>query len=93
MTGLIAKEAVVSSMGVLLGVGTEGLSAALSGLFTAASAVSFLVFTLLYTPCVAALSAIRRELGSGVKTAGVVIMQCGVAWLVAYVVYQLALIL
>ncbi|HPS75070.1 MAG TPA: ferrous iron transport protein B [Oscillospiraceae bacterium] len=93
VTGLIAKEAVVSSMGVLLGVGTEGLSAALSGLFTTASAVSFLVFTLLYTPCVAALSAIRRELGSGVKTAGVVIMQCGVAWLVAYVVYQLALIL
>lgn len=93
VTGLMAKEAVVSTMGVLLGVGTESLSAALSGLFTSASAVSFLVFTLLYTPCVAALSAIRRELGSGVKTVGVVLMQCGVAWLVAYVVYEIAMLL
>lgn len=93
VTGLMAKEAVVSTMGVLLGVGTESLSAALSGLFTSASAVSFLVFTLLYTPCVAALSAIRRELGSGVKTVGVVLMQCGVAWLVAYAVYEIATLL
>lgn len=92
VTGLIAKEAVVSTMGVLLGVGTEGLSAALSGLFTTASAVSFLAFTLLYTPCVAALSAIRRELGSGIKTVGVVLMQCSVAWLAAYAVYQIALL-
>lgn len=90
VTGLMAKEAVVSSMGVLLGVGTEGLPAALSGLFTAASAAGFLVFTLLYTPCVAALSAIRRELGSGVKTIGVVIMQCSVAWLAGYIVYRIA---
>jgi ferrous iron transport protein B len=92
VTGLMAKEAVVSTMGVLLGVGTESLGAALSGMFTTASALSFLTFTLLYTPCVAALSAIKRELGSGIKTVGVVIMQCSVAWLAGYVVYQLALL-
>lgn len=92
VTGLMAKEAVVSTMGVLLGVGTENLGAALSGLFTTVSAVSFLVFTLLYTPCVAALSAIRRELGSTAKTAGVVLMQCTVAWLAAYAVYHIALL-
>ena len=92
VTGLMAKEAVVSTMGVLLDVGTESLGAALSGMFTTASALSFLTFTLLYTPCVAALSAIKRELGSGIKTVGVVIMQCSVAWLAGYVVYQLALL-
>ena len=82
----------MSTMGVLLDVGTESLGAALSGMFTTASALSFLTFTLLYTPCVAALSAIKRELGSGIKTVGVVIMQCSVAWLAGYVVYQLALL-
>ena len=64
------------------------LSETLGQIFTPASAVSFLVFTLLYTPCVAAVATIRRELGSTVKTVGVVCMQCGVAWLAAFVVYQ-----
>lgn len=90
VTGLMAKEAVISSMGVLLNVGTDGLAAAISGLFTYPSALSFLTFCLLYTPCVAAMGAMKRELGSGLKAAGVVISQCCVAWLTAYVVYILA---
>ena len=64
------------------------LGGALGSVFTPLTAVSFLVFTLLYTPCVAAVAAIRRELGSLLKTVGVVILQCGVAWCAAYIVYS-----
>jgi ferrous iron transport protein B len=53
------------------------------------SAVSFLLFTLLYTPCVAAVATIKRELGSRPATVGVVVMQCAVAWLIACLVYQI----
>ncbi len=87
--GFTAKEAVVSSLGVLTGTSMANLSGTLGSLFSTASAVSFLVFTLLYTPCVAAVAAIKRELGSALKTFGVVCMQCGVAWVIAYLVYQL----
>ena len=73
VTGITAKEAVVS--------------AALGTLFTVRSAVSFLVFTLLYTPCVAAIAAIKQEMHSTLKTIGIVIMQCGVAWITAWLVY------
>lgn len=89
VTGLMAKEAVISTLGVLMGVGANLGSAALGSLFTLPSAVSFLVFCLLYTPCVAALAALRRELGSGVKTVLVMISQCCVAWLAAFCVYML----
>lgn len=89
VTGLMAKEAVISTLGVLMGVGANLCSAALGTLFTLRSAVSFLVFCLLYTPCVAALAALRRELGSGVKTILVMISQCCVAWLAAFCVYML----
>lgn len=81
VSGFIAKESVVSTLEVLLG------STAITSLFTTRSAVSFLVFTLLYTPCAAAVATIRRELSSGVKTIGVVLMQCSVAWLAAYIAY------
>ncbi|MDY2770025.1 MAG: ferrous iron transport protein B [Eubacteriales bacterium] len=84
ISGFVAKESVVSTLEVLLG------SASISSLFTMKTAVSFLVFTLLYTPCVAAVATIRRELNSTVKTAGVVLMQCSVAWVVAFVVYTIA---
>ena len=57
---------------------------------TTQSAIAFLAFALLYTPCVAAISAMRKELGSGLKTAGVVIGQCCVAWIVAFAVYCVA---
>lgn len=89
VSGFTAKEAVVSTLSVLLNTGMANLSSALSSLFTPLSAVSFLVFTLLYTPCVAAVATIRRELGSRLATVGVVCMQCGVAWLVACLVYQI----
>lgn len=89
LTGLMAKEAVISTLGVLMNVGANLGSAALGGLFTLPLAVSFLVFCLLYTPCVAALAALRRELGSGVKTVLVMISQCCVAWLAAFCVYAL----
>ena len=84
ISGFIAKESVVSTLEVLLG------GNAISGLFTTRSALSFLVFTLLYTPCVAAVAIIRRELDSSLKTLGVVAMQCGVAWLVSLAAYALA---
>ncbi len=83
LTGFIAKESVVSTLEILMG------SAGLSGLFTLRSAISFLVFTLLYTPCVAAISAVRRELDSGLRAAGVAIAQTGVAWIAAFAVYLL----
>ena len=84
ISGFIAKESVVSTLQVLLG------GAALSSLFPLRSAVSFLVFTLLYTPCVAAIATIRRELGSRWATLGVVVMQCTVAWVVSFLVYAVA---
>lgn len=87
--GFTAKEAVVSTLGVLTGSSMSGLSETLGQIFTPVSAVSFLVFTLLYTPCVAAVATIKRELGSALKTFGVVCMQCSVAWLAAFVVYQI----
>ena len=84
ISGFVAKESVVSTLEVLLG------SASIATLFSTRSAVSFLVFTLLYTPCVAAVATIRRELGSVLKTAGVVLMQCSVAWIVSFAAYALA---
>ena len=84
ISGFIAKESVVSTLQVLLG------GAALTSLFTARSAVSFLVFTLLYTPCVAAIATIRRELGSRWATLGVVVMQCTIAWVVSFLAYTVA---
>ena len=93
VSGFTAKEAVVSTFGVILGVSTDQLRSALHLLFTPASAASFLVFCLLYTPCVAAVATIHRELGSKWKTLVVVIGQCVIAWLAALVVYQTALVL
>ena len=84
ISGFVAKESVVSTLEVLLG------GAAVTGLFSTRSAVGFLVFTLLYTPCVAAVATIRRELRSTVKTIGVVLLQCGVAWLAAWVAFAIA---
>ena len=79
VSGFTAKEAVVSTFGVILGVSTEQLGIALHSLFTTASAASFLAFCLLYTPCVAAVSTIKTELKSGWKTVGIVFAQCLVA--------------
>lgn len=81
VTGFMAKESVVSTLSVLFG-STEHLMEILSPM----AAVSLLVFSLLYTPCVAAVSSIKRELGSR-WALGVVLGQCAVAWIVAFVVY------
>ena len=89
ITGFTAKESVVSTLTVLLG----GDTAALSTMFTPFTAVVFLVFTLLYTPCVAAVAAAKRELGSAKAAAGVVVMQCGIAWVVAFVVHCIGTLL
>ena len=89
ITGFTAKESVVSTLTVLLG----GDTAALSTMFTPFTAVVFLVFTLLYTPCVAAVAAAKRELGSAKAAAGVVVMQCGIAWVVAFVIHCIGTLL
>lgn len=80
VTGFVAKESVVSTLTVLL-----GSASAITSLFTPLTAFVFLTFALLYTPCVAAIAAVKNELG--VKSAvAVVLMQCGVAWVAAFVV-------
>ena len=82
VAGFMAKESVVSTITVLCGSG-------IAGLMTPVSAWSFLVFCLLYTPCVAAVSAIRREMGRH-WAAGVVFGQCAVAWVCAFIAYLIA---
>ncbi len=84
ITGLSAKEAVVSTLTVLGGTG--GLSA----LFTVPSALSFLAFTLIYTPCIAAIKTVKNETKSIGWTAFMVVYQCVLAYIVSFIVYRLA---
>ena len=84
ISGFMAKESVVSSLTVLF-----GSSAALQGTLTVAGVAALLVFCLLYTPCVAAIASVKRELG-GKWAAAMVFGQCLIAWVVAFVVYQIA---
>ena len=86
--GLIAKESVISTLTVLLG---STSAAALSGMFTAPIAYVFLVFVLLYPPCVAAISTVRSELG-GRYAAAVFALQVTVAWIIAFVVHTVFLL-
>lgn len=88
ITGFSAKEAVVSTLAVLTGTSIATLRTALSSMFTPLTAMTFLVFTLLYTPCVAAIAAVRREMGSRLSALWVVLFQTGVAWVVSFVFYQ-----
>lgn len=85
LSGLVAKESVVSTMAVLF----SGTGMTLSEVFRPLSAYSFLVFVLLYTPCVAALSAIRREMGSAKWTAITIFYQLTAAWFVSAFVFQI----
>ncbi len=89
ITGFTAKESVVSTLTVLLG-GDTGL---LHTMFTPFTAFVFLVFTLLYTPCAAAVATVKREMGSGRAAFVVVLMQCAIAWLVALLVSGISLLL
>lgn len=84
ITGFMAKESVVSTLNVLFG-STEKLLAVL----TPVGAASLLVFCLLYTPCVAAVASVKRELG-GRLAAGMVVWQCLIAWVAAFAVYMIA---
>ena len=86
--GLVAKESVISTLTVLLG---STSAAALSGMFTAPIAYVFLVFVLLYPPCVAAISTVRSELGGRYATA-VFALQVTVAWIIAFVVHTVFLL-
>ena len=88
ITGFMAKESVVSTLTVLLG----GNTALLQTLFTPFTAYVFLIFTLLYTPCVAAIASVKRELG-GKWAIGVAVVQCVVAWICAWVVHIIGLLL
>ena len=96
LTGLIAKEAVVSSMSLFYGFSLTDYAAAgaaMAATFSPAAAVAFLVFCALYTPCVAAIATIRREMNSLSWTALALVWQLGTAWLASFAVYQLAQLL
>lgn len=88
VTGLSAKEAVVSTLSVLVGEG-EG---ALHTFFTPLSAFSFLIFTLLYMPCVATLAAIKREFGSMKNALLLMLFQTCVAWIASFLVYRIGML-
>ena len=87
ISGFMAKEAVVSILEVLT---TKDV--AITDLFTTASAYSFLVFTLLYTPCVASFAAIRKEFGNKTKGTIVALSQSVYAWVIAFLIYRLLLL-
>lgn len=95
VTGLIAKENVVSTFGVLFHIGEEvaeddaGLLAAVATHYTAISAYSFMVFNLLCAPCFAAMGAIKREMNNGKWTLAAIGYMCGFAYLVALIIYQI----
>lgn len=89
ITGFMAKESVVSTLTVLMG----GNVAALKTMLTPFTAYVFLIFTLLYTPCVAAIATVKREMGTVKAAAAIVIIQCATAWIVAFLVHCVGLIL
>ena len=89
VTGLVAKENIVGTMGVLYGGGELSVWAALAAAFTTASGLSFLIFNLLCAPCFAAIGAIRREMNNRKWTWFAIGYECGFAYVVAFVVYQL----
>ena len=94
ITGITAKESVVSTLTILTGASTDAqLSMVLSSIFTPLSAFSFLVFTVLYMPCVAAFAASKRELGSWKGAILTALYQTGAAYVVALVVYQVGRLL
>lgn len=89
--GFLAKEVVIGALGTVLGVGEDGLSQALQGLFSPASAMAFMVMALLYVPCVAAIGAIHRETGSVKWALFAALYSTGVGYVMAFLTYRLAL--
>lgn len=93
ISGLAAKEAVVSSLGVTMQTSMAELPNAIEKLFTPLSAFSYLVFVLLYTPCFASIATMKKELKSGLLTLLAVVGQCVFAWLIAWGVFSLGSVL
>ena len=89
LTGLAAKETIISTFSILLNCTKETLLVALSGLFTPVSAFSFLVFTLLYSPCIASIAVARRELNSVWLTIKMIFFQTSVAWVLSFITYRI----
>lgn len=87
ITGFTAKESVVSTLTVLMG----GDAELVSTLFTPFTAAVFLLFTLLYTPCVAAIATVKREMGGTKAAVATVIIQCAIAWCVAFLIHAVGL--
>lgn len=87
ITGFTTKESVVSTLTVLMG----GDAELVSTLFTPFTAAVFLVFTLLYTPCVAAIATVKREMGGTKAAVATVIIQCAIAWCVAFLIHAVGL--
>ena len=93
ITGFIAKETVVSTFAVLMGDGVSNIHNLMGSIFTPLTAFVFLVFTLLYTPCVATISVIRKEMNSSKIAIGVALFQTIIAWLFAFLVYRVGLLI
>ncbi|MFA5049474.1 MAG: ferrous iron transport protein B [Candidatus Micrarchaeia archaeon] len=91
--GFVAKEVVVSSMLTSYGVGEEGLTSVLKEDFTTLSAISFMVFVLLYVPCIAVIGTLKRETNSWKITLGATIYYIAVAWIISFLVFQIGLFL
>lgn len=89
ITGFTAKESVVSTLTVLLG-GNEQM---LQTLFTPFKAIVFLVFTLLYTPCIATIATVKREMGGAKAAVATVFVQCLIAWIVAFIVHGVGMMM
>ena len=87
MTGFMAKESVVSTLTQVMGEGVD-----LTMLFTPVTALAFLAFVLLYTPCVAAIATVRSEQGGARAALEMILLQCGIAWIVSFAVYALGLL-
>lgn len=87
MTGFMAKESVVSTLTQVMGEGVD-----LTMLFTPVTAMAFLAFVLLYTPCVAAIATVRSEQGGTRAALEMIVLQCSIAWIVSFVVYAFGLL-
>jgi ferrous iron transport protein B len=89
ITGLIAKENIVGTLGILYGAGEQSVYATMAGVFTGVSGYAFMAFNLLCAPCFAAMGAIKREMNNGKWTAFAIAYQCGFAYLVALCINQI----
>lgn len=91
LSGLVARESIVSTMGILYGAGDGvGIAHIISSVYTPAQAYSVMVFALLFIPCIAAVTTLRKEMASGKWTALALAFQGTVAWLVTFVIYNIA---